>query len=107
MTKGRKHVNRQKPAFGESGLKRKQKTAVKKVKPLSVKEEAFLRRELGLSPLTKRRSFTEVLNATDAQAISAKESMLSRYASKHRRGSRVVRAVVVSGGAFETNRRKH
>lgn len=106
MPKGRKQVIRSKPAFGESALgptvsksRRRRKAGIKK-KLLAQSGPVVI-------PAPKTKRFKALLEANDAKSVRTKEAMIRRLAARRRRGTRAVRAIVISGGAIETNRRKH
>ena len=104
--KKRKQVIRSKPAFGESALRPtvsksgRRRKAGKKKKLLAQSGPVVI-------PAPKTRRFKALLEATDAKSVRTKEAMIRRLAAQRRRGTRAVRAIVISGGAIETNRRKH
>jgi hypothetical protein len=54
-----------------------------------------------------KRSFKQILWANDKRAILRKEAAIKKFLRAKYRENRPLRAVIISGGAIETNRRKH
>lgn len=104
-TDGKAHKKKQ--SLSSSPRKENMKPNANVVKPLTAREEAFLRRELGLPDPSPKRSFEELLQANDAEAVREKEKMLKAFERKRNKGRRQVTAKIISGGAVETDRRKH
>ncbi|MBV6475195.1 MAG: hypothetical protein MOGDAGHF_00712 [Rhodocyclaceae bacterium] len=59
------------------------------------------------SYIRDRRPFKEIIWADDFDALQRKQEALKKIERKLLRGRRAPKAVIFSGGAFETNKRKH